>query len=331
MIRSHFPRRWDTAYTSVWCTGVGRQCSMRLRTAAYSSGDTILERSFNLARMRRDATEDTMMADTYAALFAEHVPSRIPEGNNPDGIVHESFDFISTKFIDDSVLNITSMVNMNREQEYSQVVLIGDGTCTRFCRLPWPAGTVIYLVAPGEVHERAEAILRDTKAQAPRGCLLRRVSCDFTRRDSELSGALKEKGFRGDRVSVWGLQGIRALGLSREVLEHIFTKIVDAAAFESIIVGEFPDESVLGLENFLAKYGLVGNHIPLTVVCDQCLPGYSDSSTWLSAAKAHETKDTCPRLFRATQRGVSIDEMDIYNHHVAAAEEVDEDFFGNFS
>lgn len=37
------------------------------------------------------------------------------------------------------------------------------------------------------------------------------------------------------------------------------------------------------------------------------------------------------RLFRATQRRLSLEEMDTLASHSAAAEAVDEDFFGNFS
>jgi len=282
-----------------------------------------------MANVRKKADKDNLIADEYAGLFADQWAPL--EENNAGITVEESFDIISAKFIDESVLNIASMVNMNREQEYSQVVLIGDGTCSRFCRLPWPAGTVIYLVAPAEVHERAEAILKGRNALAPRGSLLRRVSCNLGSCDTKLSDVLKDKGFRGDRVSVWGLNGIRALGLSMEAVEHIFSEIVNAAAFESIILGEFPTISVLNLENFLAKYGLGGNHIPLQIVCDQCIPGYEGQSDWMLALESFETREECPRLFRATQRRVSLDEMEMYNSHVAAAEEVDEDFFGNFS
>jgi O-methyltransferase involved in polyketide biosynthesis len=313
------------------CNTSGRRKYSRIIAAAHSSGDTILEKSFNLARMRMNATKANIIADEYAELFADQCAPETSKDDDSKVTANESFDIISYKFIDESVLNIASMVNMNREQDYSQVVLLGDGTCTRFCRLPWPAGTVIYLVAPAEVHERAEAILKDKDAVAPRGCLLRRVSWNLGSCDRNLSEALKDKGFRGDRVSVWGLNGIRALGVSSGIMEHIFSEIANAAAFESIILGEFPEISVLNLENFLAKYGLGGKHIPLQTVCDQCIPGYEGHPDWMQALESFESRGECPRLFRATQRRVSLDEMDMYNSHVAMAEEVDEDFFGNFS
>jgi hypothetical protein len=59
---------------------------------------------------------------------------------------------------------------------------VGDGFDTRPFRLPWPPGTVIFLVAPPESHERAEALLAGLEGGAPRverGCLLRRVSLNL--------------------------------------------------------------------------------------------------------------------------------------------------------
>ena len=52
-------------------------------------------------------------------------------------------------FIDEQVMAATAVVNTARKQDYNQVVLVGDGFDTRPFRLPWPAGTVIYMVAPG--------------------------------------------------------------------------------------------------------------------------------------------------------------------------------------
>lgn len=56
------------------------------------------------------------------------------------------------------------------------MVLVGDGMDTRPFRLPWPEGTVMFLVAPPESHELAEAVLQAAQARVPRGCLLRRVN-----------------------------------------------------------------------------------------------------------------------------------------------------------
>lgn len=58
-------------------------------------------------------------------------------------------DLFTARFVDDQVLAATLLVNVNRKQDYNQVVLVGDGFDTRPFRLAWPPGTVIYMVAPG--------------------------------------------------------------------------------------------------------------------------------------------------------------------------------------
>ena len=66
-----------------------------------------------------------------------------------------------------------------------------------------------------EAHELAEAALKGRGARVPRGCLLRRVPADLRtgRVDASFAPALERAGFRGDRLSVWGLQvGGRAGG-----------------------------------------------------------------------------------------------------------------------
>lgn len=50
----------------------------------------------------------------------------------------------------EQVLKAVGLANVARKQEYNQVVLVGDGMDTRPFRLPWPTGTVLYLVAPGQ-------------------------------------------------------------------------------------------------------------------------------------------------------------------------------------
>ena len=56
----------------------------------------------------------------------------------------------------------------------------------------------------------------------------------------------------------------------------------------------------------------------------------TDWGRW-DAALALDPAGLRPWLFVAQQKRLSLAEMGIYDDHVAAAEEVDEDFFGNFS
>ncbi len=91
------------------------------------------------------------------------------------------------------------------QQEYNQVVLVGDAFDTRPFRLPWPEGTVLFCVAPAAAHAAADAALKAAGARVPRGCLLRRVPAELAD-GSSFAGALETAGFRGDRLSVWALQ-----------------------------------------------------------------------------------------------------------------------------
>jgi len=177
-----------------------RQC---IRTKAIKENDSItpLDSGRRLAKLRADERlrPSPLFADDFAAKLAADSPV------TQEDPMTQYFDLHSIKFIDDNVLKVVNMANVGRNQEYNQVVLVGDGMCTRAFRLPWPSGTVIYLVAPGEVHERAEAILAADQVRVPRGCLLRRVDCDVQRGVSFLTN-LEMAGYRGDRLSVWALQ-----------------------------------------------------------------------------------------------------------------------------
>jgi len=315
----------------------------RSSTIVCAMSETYLTKAGRLAWLRAEkshASTFDLFNDVYASELASAVVLDSDLLREPLGY-GDAFEIISAKLIDDVLIKATAMVNMNRDQEYRQVVLIGDGMCTRYCRLPWPAGTIIYCVAPAEVHERAEAILKSKGANAPRGCLFRRISYDFEKSEPSLLDLLEDQGFRGDRLAVWALQGVHAMGLSWETLTHLCTDISNGAAFESIILGELPESNENRVENFMADFGWIGACIPLETVLLECCPSLSQSSQidgealpwWAAAAKnlpSDPNKDI-PRIFRANQRRVSIAEMEQYESHVEAAQEMDEDFFGNFS
>lgn len=182
------------------------------------------------------------------------------------------------------------------------------------------------------MHERAEALLVDSGAQVPKGCLFRRIDYDF-KCPGALLASLKSKGFRGDRLSLWCLQGIRGMEISRDVLSSLLTDVANGAAFESLVVGEVPCMMEGEVESLLAQYGLVGTCTPMQVLLEQMVPSSKNKTiSRLSPllAALHSSKPL-PRLVKATQRRLSLEEMEMYEIHVAAAEDVDEDFFGNFS
>ena len=322
-------------------------CRSNLRCQRFSTycavSETYLAKAGRLAWLRAEKSHTStfdLFNDVYASELGSAVALDRDVLQEPLGY-GDAFDIIAAKFMDDALIKATAMININRDQEYRQVVLIGDGMCTRYCRLPWPAGTIIYCVAPAEVHERAEAILKSSGAKAPRGCLFRRISYDFENEKSSLLDILQVHGFRGDRLAVWALQGVHAMGLSWETLTRLCTDISNGASFESIILGELPESKEHRVENFLADFGWIGSCIPLETVLLQCCPSLSGSSQtdgqtlpWWAVATENLPSNPnidIPRIFRAIQRRVSIAEMEQYESHVKAAEEIDEDFFGNFS
>lgn len=174
-----------------------------------SSSSTPLQCSRKLARVRSVESSGSWGNPLVVDPYAEYMVENFKEFNDgtPPMTYEDASYLMSTRFLDDELIVASGMVNVNRSQDYNQVVLIGDGMCTRFYRLPWPSGMVVYLVAPGEVHERAEAILAERKVKGPPGCLLRRVDCSF-RVDGGFSSALLAAGFRPDRLSIWALQVI---------------------------------------------------------------------------------------------------------------------------
>lgn len=173
-------------------------------TLSNSSQPTTLDNSRRLAFFRAQETllPSSLLTDPYATPLAETFTTSYPP-SDPKTLATAAFDMISARFLDDQILLALNSVNTGRNQPYNQLVLIGDGYCTRPFRLDLPVGTIIYLVAPGEVHERAEALLagQPVKARVPRGCLLKRVDCNFIEGNS-CSLELQRAGYRADSVSV---------------------------------------------------------------------------------------------------------------------------------
>ncbi|GAB4822830.1 hypothetical protein N2152v2_009876 [Parachlorella kessleri] len=200
-------------------------------------------------------------------------------------------DALVARFLDEQLLKATLLVNMERKQEYNQVVVVGDAMDTRPFRLPWPTGTIIYLVGAAEVQQLAEAALKQQGARVPRGCLLRR--------------------------------GANRFGLSQADLHTMLEDVANLAAFDSLVLGELPPMQQGDVESLMAAYGLLG-----TPVSMEGQPGWGRlAAAWLQHPEGHPR----PWLFVAHQKRLSLQQMGIYSEHATAAEEIDEDFFGNFS
>ena len=266
-----------------------------------------------------------------------------------------------------------------------QVILLGDGMDTRPYRLLWPPGTLIFVVAPKEVHEQAEATLKSssTPAHVMRGCLLRRVILDWGAATASSSSSssmnapsstssdgihllevastagngssssglavgvpaaqggsgdgvatmlidqLERAGFRGDRLSVWAVQGLRDQGLGMAHLQELFAEVTNCAAFHSLFVGELPGPMTKQqAENLLAEMGLLGA-VQMHTAADAGSYGRLHDHGKTNRSGGNGLMDGW--LFTAQQLRLSLQQMGVYEQHMAEAEATDEDFFGHFS
>lgn len=114
-----------------------------------------------------------------------------------------------------------------------------------------------------------------------------------------------------------------AAGLELKQLRALLVEVTMGAGLGSIVTGELPPMPRRSAENVLAECGLLGT---LTSLADAGRERRRWLPEWDTAPDAPQ-----PWLFTAQQQRMSMGEMLIHEEHVAAAEAVDEDFFGNFS
>lgn len=268
---------------------------------------------------RRAADGALGVNDKFAAALAGEA--------GPQSTAQAAADTLATRFLDEKLLHHNTFVTNGRD--YRQVVLVGAATDTRPFRLPWFEGTVIYLLSPPEAHQAAAAALKSVPdAVVPRGCLLRRVGVDL-QGGANISEALERCGFQGDRLSVWGLQGLNEMGLSEEAYSSLLLEISCLAAFGSQVTGEMWAKDKGTVANLLAGLGLLGHVAGLDEVAAE------SGRLWDVAQQKESGVETPPPqerwLFTSEQQRLSLVQMGTYSTHVTAAEETDEDFFDNFS
>eukprot|EP00892_Ulva_mutabilis_P011776 jgi/Ulvmu1/8971/UM005_0062.1 len=181
--------------------------------------------------------------------------------------------------------------------DYRQAVLI-DGCSDRPFRLDWPDGTVVFMV--GSTQQLTDSV-SSHPAGMRKGCLLRRVALDQWE-TGRLEMALIEAGFQADKLSVWVLQAEDDWQV--EGLSHAAAEVANCAALGSLVLGVSAGIDAGAVRNSLAESGLLGSV--------QSEPGGGAS-------------------FTVQQQRPSLLQEGTYHRHVQAAEEADEDFFGNFS
>jgi hypothetical protein len=283
--------------------------------------------------------------DPYAAALLATAPASdameaSPALSSSGGAPSTLLDVAATKWVDEALLNAVAATSVSRVNsgDFRQVVLLGDGMDTRPFRLPWPEGTLLFIVAPPEVHELAEAVLGAAPggpARVPRGCLMRRVNADLGGGASFMD-ALAAAGYRGDRLSAWGVQGLRGAAAFGAALADA----ANCMAFHSLAAGELPEMGRREAENALAACGLLG----ALYEHEGAAAGYA--SLWSGGGSgggggggaggggneaAPEPAAARRWLFTGQQLRPSFAEMGVLGAHTQAAEETDEDYFDNFS
>ncbi|CAL5220268.1 g2249 [Coccomyxa viridis] len=293
----------------------------RSQVIVCSARQDILSAAHYLAckRARHYKSSQPLYVDPYASALCNEQEVEPPLPGNAE---EDDFDNLATALLDTRLLEAVQLINMDLEQETRQVILLGCGLDTRPHRLPWPEGTVIFDVAPADAHAVAAAALKAADAHVPRACLLRRVVADYAARPS-FQPALAAGGLRGDRLSVWALQGLPAMGLEREGMRSILMEVAELAAYSSVVVGELPRMTRSEAEDLLGEAGMLGMLQPESLS--------SSSSPDASRGGDARREDEQRWLFLARCQQRSSAERDIYSSHVAAMEEAGEDFFGNFS
>ena len=121
----------------------------------------------------------------------------------------------------------------------------------------------------------------------------------------------------------------------------LLVQLGNQAAFRSLIVGELPPATLEQAHRLLGDAGLLGRIVSAQEaghMSSQALQGLQGAAGPGSEPQPMtEPSDPTPcesrtrRLFIAQQQRLSAQEMGVYQQHVAEAESVDEDFFGNFS
>ncbi|KAK9798150.1 hypothetical protein WJX73_010549 [Symbiochloris irregularis] len=154
-----------------------------------------------------------------------------------------TFDDLATRFIDDSLATAIGLMNMDLRQEYRQIVLLGCGMDSRPFRMSWPEGTILFELAAAEANAAAKAAMEACKARVPRACLLRRVNADLQSLPAaSLERSMERVGFRGDRLSVWGIQGWHYMNMTLDQQRRLLADVSSLAAQNSLVAAEDTDE-----------------------------------------------------------------------------------------
>lgn len=144
---------------------------------------------------------------------------------------------------------------------------------------------------------------------------------------------LERAGFRADKLSVWVLQGYPAAAPPLSSMQRLLVETTGMAAFGSILTGQLPPMPAQQAANLLGEFGLLGAVRDFgSAGADYAAEAGATRGAWERLVAQHGVVgEEVPRLFCAQHTRLSLVQMQVRDDHIRAAEEVGEDFFGNFS
>ncbi|KAI8549001.1 hypothetical protein RHMOL_Rhmol07G0317100 [Rhododendron molle] len=192
-----------------------RNCGLRAKLND-DGDDPLLQAAINRASLH------PLFVDQYAGCF-------VPDNVSMHMRHYPRHYCLATKFVDNKLLT-----TLNDRDELRQVVLLTDGMDTRPYRLGWPNSTLIFDVSPERVFRKAAKKLEDVGAKIPKGCLFLRVPLE----SSDIQQILCNKGFNGNRPSIWALQGLPLMTLGS--FEVVLSIVSNLAMKGCLFLGELP-------------------------------------------------------------------------------------------
>src|ERR1700731_608635 len=220
--------RWDLA------TSVGATATMVAAQRALSSDEKFIDDPYAAPLVR------AVGIDVYVRLVNGQIPVGGESEFDPQRMARGMA--CRTRFYDRFFLDAA-------QRGIDQVVILASGLDARACRLPWPAGTVVYEVDMPEVIEFKTSTLSDLGAEPT--AERRTVAIDL--RD-DWAAALQAAGFDPKAPAAWSAEGLLVY-LPDDAQDALFGNITALSAPDSRLAFEFvPDTTVFADERWRAHH-----------------------------------------------------------------------------
>ncbi|GJP29105.1 hypothetical protein CLOM_g11295, partial [Closterium sp. NIES-68] len=238
-------------------------------------------------RSTESARDGALLLDPYAGLLTAAEGSGREEeasgaGEAGDDAAEAASYLVATRFIDDAILEAVAQL-VDGTEEIRQVVLLTDGYDTRPYRMAWPRPMVVFDVSPAAPYTACHQCLLEAGARPAGGSMVRHVSADLASgedwRDEGWGEKLQRHGYRGDRPSLWVLQGLPHLSPSglKAILGHLQGLLMagcrvigelplQALAPHSPAVAADPSGALAALSSLFASHGLLAEVHPIPLV-----------------------------------------------------------------